>query len=607
MDSESPNAPRPRLRAELPSILTLLVLLGAALYVLAVFQRFGQERFFTIDEFQFGHATWLVSQGEKPYVDFYEHHFPLSYVLHAPLLPEEGSFGERALALRTLPFAYVVVLALVLAVAGFVATGNAWVALLSVSLPLSFGFSLMSAIDYRADNFAAFLFLACLALLEANRRLASRAVAVACGVLFGVAIFMTQKMAVVAVGTLAILAALSWLRRRTALRVEADGPEDPVLLAKPLWFGGAAAGVVLLVLCAGLAAGILPEAFEITIGHALLHEAHYPQGSVLKYVRPFWRETAASSVALAAGLALAVVFARGRVGFWLVPLGVSAAWTGAMKAQYPYNFVFPCVVAALCAVRGYAAIAERIPLPGRLEAMRPLAYLLPLLIVPDQLGFVADRSGNAYQRHVLDLVERFTDEDDAVIDSAGAALFRPHASYYWQHGDAHRVMFRDYFSGPLVGDYRASRAPLWIWDFRLAKLPPAVLTYFEAHYVRAQGKLYALGFTTPATRDAAASAQIDVVREGDYFVFPLLRQPGEQPGAEGGVPRPSALSIDAEPVLAESVHLDEGLHRVEVGPGSPEYAITLLPIELFERRPSARRASGFQRMSRLFEYGRFPR
>jgi hypothetical protein len=45
---------------------------------------FGQRRFFTIDEYQYGHATWLVSQGQRPYLDFYEHHFPLSYVLHAP-------------------------------------------------------------------------------------------------------------------------------------------------------------------------------------------------------------------------------------------------------------------------------------------------------------------------------------------------------------------------------------------------------------------------------------------------------------------------------------------------------------------------------------------
>jgi hypothetical protein len=591
MVAESPNAPAARRRA---GLLTLLVLLGSALYVLGVFQRFGQERFFTIDEFQFGHATWLIGRGERPYADFYEHHFPLSYVLHAPLLPEEGSFAERALALRTFPFAYVLALSVILAGAGWVATASAPVALLSVTLPLSFGFSLMSAIDYRADNFAAFLFLACLALLEANRRRASRAIAVACGVLFGVAIFMTQKMTVVAGGSVAILWAAGWRLR-------------PPPLAQARWFGAAAGCVALLVLGAGLLAGVLPEAFDITIRHALLHEAHYPEGSVLQYARPFFRETAPSTLALAAGFAAALLLARDRVAFWLVPLAVAAAWNATMKAQYPYNYVFPCLVAVLIAVRGFAAVIERIPLRGGLEAARPLAYLLPLLLVPSQLGFIADRSGNAYQRHVWNLVERYTDEGDVVIDSAGAALFRDHASYYWQHGDAHRVMFADYFAGPLVDDYRASRAPLWIRDFRLEKLPPPVRAYLESHYVRAQGKLYALGFTASAEGDAPASARLDVVREGDYFVFPLLRQPGERPGPGSTLARPSGISIDAKAVTDERVHLAEGLHRVVVEPGAPEYAISFLPPELFERRPAARRGSGFQRMSRLFEYGRVRR
>jgi hypothetical protein len=452
----------------------------------------------------------------------------------------------------------------------------------------------MSAIDYRADNFAAFLFVACLALLEANRRVASRALAVVCGLLFGVAILTTQKMTVVGGATLAILLATGRFWR-------------PPPLARPLWLGAAAGLVVVSVVAAGLVAGILPEAFEITIGHALLHEAHYPEGSALQYARPFLRETAPSTLALFAGFVAALLVARARVAFWLVPLGVAVAWNATMKAQYPYNFVFPSLVAVLCAVRGFAALIERIPLRGTLEAARPLAYLLPLLVLPGQLGFVAERSGNAYQRHVWSLVERYTDEDDVVIDSAGAALFRPHASYYWQHGDAHRVMFADYFSGPLVDDYRASRAPLWIWDFRLEKLPPAVRAYFQSHYVRAQGKLYALGFTTPTTRDAGASAEIDVVRAGDYYVFPLLLQPGERPGGGGAVPRPSGLSIDAELVTSERVHLDEGLHRVAVEPGSPVYAITPLSPQLFERRPLARRGSGFQRMSRLFEYGRVHR
>ena len=72
------------------SVLLLLALSG--LYAFAQIYVFSQGRFFTIDEYEYGHATWLVAQGQTPYVDFFEHHFPLSYVIRrgssaAPSIP----------------------------------------------------------------------------------------------------------------------------------------------------------------------------------------------------------------------------------------------------------------------------------------------------------------------------------------------------------------------------------------------------------------------------------------------------------------------------------------------------------------------------------------
>ena len=102
----------------------------------------------------------MVSQGERPYVDFYEHHFPLSYVLHAPLVAGDASFPDRALRLRSIAFVYILGASLLLGLATFRATRDALAALLSLLLPPAIGFGLMSAVDYRADNFGAFLFLA---------------------------------------------------------------------------------------------------------------------------------------------------------------------------------------------------------------------------------------------------------------------------------------------------------------------------------------------------------------------------------------------------------------------------------------------------------------
>ena len=74
-------------------ILSLLLLGLTGLSTWIEIYGFAQSRFFTIDEYQYGHATWLVAQGAMPYVDFFEHHFPLSYVMHAPIYWMEWDFA----------------------------------------------------------------------------------------------------------------------------------------------------------------------------------------------------------------------------------------------------------------------------------------------------------------------------------------------------------------------------------------------------------------------------------------------------------------------------------------------------------------------------------
>ena len=41
--------------------------------------------FFDLDEFEHLHASWLVSIGKIPYVDFFEHHNPLMWYITSPL------------------------------------------------------------------------------------------------------------------------------------------------------------------------------------------------------------------------------------------------------------------------------------------------------------------------------------------------------------------------------------------------------------------------------------------------------------------------------------------------------------------------------------------
>ena len=52
---------RPAMSNRNLSVLAFVILLAAGVASLYRVYDFGQNRFFTIDEYQFGHATWLVS------------------------------------------------------------------------------------------------------------------------------------------------------------------------------------------------------------------------------------------------------------------------------------------------------------------------------------------------------------------------------------------------------------------------------------------------------------------------------------------------------------------------------------------------------------------
>jgi hypothetical protein len=575
-------------------VLAVLGLLLALAISLVTVHRFGQDRFFTIDEYQYGHATWLVSEGRRPYVDFYEHHFPLSYVLHAPLLLGDGSFRERALRLRLVPFGYLALLCAVLGVAGYGATRSLYAALLSALAPLAVGFSLMSAVDYRADNFAACLFMACLALLEANRSWDRRGVALLCGLLFMVAVFMTQKMAVVGGGTFAVFAALDFARWRRARGAAAPAP----FIRHPVAFAASASAVFTAVIGVGAWLGLLPAAWEATILHAFQHERYYPTSSSAlgDYLGPFWQATRWSTAPIL--LFTALFFAIGRSGFWAVAIVVSGTAAAVANAQYPYNYVFIGYAVALCAVRGYSLVVERLRLSGRPgQAIRPLLYLAPLVLLPDQMDFLSRASSNEQQMNMMQKIETFSSRDDAVIDGAGGAMFRNHASYYWYYGDAHKVMFSDYFRRDLVEDYRRSKALFWIIDFRLKKLPWRVHDFQRRHYIQADRGLFTLGFVTPATSEALQTFEIDVIRAGVYYVHPAPAAAEEERRNIEAEDR-GGLLIEGRRVSGGSVRLSEKRHRIEVLPHTPPMILSLLPPEAFERR-----VFGNLPYSPLFRYG----
>ena len=565
-------------RGRAPRLLATLVvalLVAAALAVLGHVYAFGQSRFLSIDEFQWGHATWLVSQGQVPYRDFYEHHLPVGYTLHAPLLDPSDGFASNTLRLRDVAFFYMLA-----ALAGLgwasLRTNRSWPEVwLQVAIVPSIGFGLMSAIDYRGDNWAAFTLLASLAIVEAGHTARSPAVAAVAGALFALAVSMTQKVVLLGGGAVALLLVASVLvrsargrQRLGALRIE-----------RPWAFVAGAGTVTLILLGLGLALGLLGPAWEINVLHALQHESLYPGFGSGQFFRPYWTETALSTTAIV--LAAGAYVAGGPKSFWALPLLASLGGVALVRAPFPYNFVLVSWLVGVCAVRGYCrgvrGIERRVAPGSRIRTWLPLAYLLPLLVVPQQLGFVSGTSTLDDQLRLLEQVERYSEPNDVVIDSAGSALFRPNRGYHWYHGRAHVKMFADWFDGRLVEAMRASRAPLWIRTVRFDLLPEHAARYLLTHYVPLHGDLHVLGFATRATGpDEHRKGRIDVVRGGRYYVS-ALDERGE-PGS--GAPAP-VLLLDGERVQSATLDLTPGLHALEVPPGTPALRISYLPPEAF--------------------------
>lgn len=570
--------------------IALLVLLLAGLYTYWQVFAFSQTRFFTVDEYQYGHATWLVAQGRLPYVDFFEHHFPGSYVLHAPWFRGELDFPSAALLLRRIVFVSWLALGALTAWAGLRATGDRLAAALLAFVPIAFGFSLMSAVDYRADNFGAIYFGACLALLEWNRSAHRRSLAVAAGVLAVLAAAMTQKMAAVGGASMASLLAADWLARRSALG-RALGNERQPFVSKPLAFLAAAGGLGLAALAVAGALGLLAAGFEATIAGAVEHERLYDAFSLFGrgYVQPFWEATWPATAPL---LVLAAGFWTTREGrFWLVPAAFAALGSALLVAPYPYNFVFPCWLLGVSAVRGFSLAVRR--LGARFEALdeaSPLLYLLPLAALGLQLGFVSGSSSNAHQLRVLQKIQEHGLPGAAVIDGAGGAMFSPHASYYWYHGVAHRKMFRDYFERELVDDWRRSRALFWIQDGRFRELPKPARDYLQQHYVHGGDGLHVLGTRTPAGGDADRVLRFEVVRAAEYRFHPV-------PGSTGAaVPAEDRVRVDGVAPRGGRLHLEPGVHEIRVLPGAPSYRIAPVAASFFDAKPAP------ARYTMMFEY-----
>ena len=509
--------------------------------------RLALHKAFSIDEFQYAHAAWLVAQGQVPYRDFFEVHFPLVYQLLAPLFAVLGDDPRNVLALRV---AMLVPLAGACAAVAVLNRREGRVAaLLAPVLLLALPPFVRFATEVRPDALAIALFLGALAAL--SLRPATPVRGFAAGALLAAAVWGSQKVLFYGGLVGAVLAVDLAVRRG----------RGPALVLKPRAFLAGAGSVLAAVAAYLTVSGSWGAWWQWCFVWASEHQRHYPGFSSDKYLLPALAEQPWLFTLAALGFA-----ATGR-RWWrsgptrwsdpdlLLLLAVPATFGSyaLQRAPFPYSLLPFLGVLAPFMARGVAEVFGWLRSPGaRAVGAGALAALL-------------DGGGNARQREVLARIATLTGPEDVAYDNSGGYVSRPHAHFYF-YTDAY---LRGAIAGTLAREIPealvASGCVLRVDDLRTSGLPPTLRHFLSEHYQPLDGDLSLWGRRYEAHEGTPLEGRFLAVREGRYFVEP-----------EAVLTR-GALFIDGARVTEPEFSLARGEHTVRYEGPAGAFHLLWLP------------------------------
>ena len=207
----------------------------------------AQTRAFDPDEFQHVQMAWLISTGQVPYRDFFEHHTPLYHLAIAPLLadPRLTTDGNAAIgALIGLRWLGIGLCALMLVLTEVIGrqTGDRLAARCGTIILACGAIFAMKGLEIRPDQLAACLMLgATLALVAADKARRPAWLFALAGALAMLGILSTQKLVFAVPGLAVTFLVLCWRRDGGLKRLLPDAVAvvaGACLVAAPMlaWF-----------------------------------------------------------------------------------------------------------------------------------------------------------------------------------------------------------------------------------------------------------------------------------------------------------------------------------------------------------------------------------
>ncbi|MEX2264597.1 MAG: glycosyltransferase family 39 protein [Bryobacteraceae bacterium] len=483
-----------------------------------------------LDEFQHLHAAWLVSQGQTPYADFFEHHTPLLYYLLAAALPLDDPGFDTIVQARYVALAFTMLAAFA-----------AWLwmkrygrieALIVVCLFASNTFLLFTGHTVFVDIHSAPLLILSAFLIAIGEKRPS--LMAASGLAFGLAVLFNLKASMAMFAPAALILARgvvawnspplrrSWLRGTVCyglggiaaiLFVSAllgtsglDGLWRYVVQMNLAWKGRHSGlreliGIVWAepFVCAVAGAAVLHRCWSVYRRRFVLDERDVPAlflaslGLGILLLPVVWKEyfvLVVPFVLLVAAIALGEWFRAGAGDrrFAFVSLGV-LAFFGAL-AVFPYRAIFRgdslafVQSAAMIGVFAVLAIAVKHRTGGSWWFQKSICIALISVFPLIRVGTTLDRLDNLDQRKPIEYILANTGAADAVFDGySGFGVFRPHAYWYWfLHEEVQAMLSEREKTSGIVEALETKRPAFVVYDGWIRALPQEVQTYIQDRY-----------------------------------------------------------------------------------------------------------------------------
>jgi hypothetical protein len=541
------------------------------LFLLAwfIFQtvRLSIYKYFTIDEFQYAHAAWLISKGYVPFRDFFDHHFPLIYQLLAVPFVFLDNNPENIVYLRIM--INIFIFCVIIAIYFINGRKDVLCGIITPLLLLSVLPFIIRATEIRPDIVAfAFFILAVsfLYIIDGNRLK---------GFLIGffiiVALWGSQKVFYYGVAVfLAFLIDLCWNR------VHGKGN---YLLGSPR--------MVIL----GSLTALLPIFIYLTVTRswsawffwclkwAFIHQQEYRGFSWLKYFAPFWHDYWWLLPFALIGLVGSIRLIKKTKYPWANPdwvlIGVlitTFASYAIQTAPFSYSLIPFIVMLVIFAARGVVwALRECWEWRNDKKSGSLALYITLcgfLLIFLGSANWKIERlikSGNANQKKILSEINKLTGLEDSIYDNSGGYVTRHHVYYYFFTDSLLRVKMKNYIASEVPRAILKSRCVMVLQDLRFPELPASLKNFIQEHFQPYNGDIRLWGQRYQVPPSHTVTKEFYAIKPGKYFIQPpSVLDEGE-------------LYIDGKKITETCFALAEGPRKVRYHGTAKDFFILWLP------------------------------